>query len=57
MVNGDDNKDEGKNVLYLVNVDNLLMGLIDRVAIMDQDWHCACRVDVSKVLNTLKNTI
>ena len=39
---------------HLVNVDNLLMGLIDRVAVMDQDRHGAGRVDITKVLNTLK---
>ena len=33
------------------------MGLIDRVAIVDEDRHCAGRVDISQVLDTLKNTI
>ena len=32
---------------HLVNVNNLLMGLIDRVAIVDEDRHCARRVDIS----------
>ena len=31
----------------LVDVDNLLVGLIDRVAIVDQHRHCARRVDIS----------
>ena len=33
------------------------MGLIDRVAIVDEDRHCAGRVDISQVLDTLKYTI
>ena len=48
---GDDADKE--DVDHLVNVDNLLMGLIDRVAVMDQDRHGAGRVDITKVLNTL----
>ena len=49
---GDDADKE--DVDHLVNVDNLLMGLIDRVAVMDQDRHSAGRVDITKVLNTLE---
>ena len=44
-----------EDVDHLVNVDNLLMGLIDRVAVVDQDRHSAGRVDITKVLNTLDN--
>ena len=38
----------------LVNVENLLMGLVDRVPVVDQDRHGASRVDISQVLDTLK---
>ena len=30
------------------------MGLIDRVAIVDEDRHCARRVDISQVLDALQ---
>ena len=41
----------------LVNIGNLLMGLIDRVTIVDQNWHSACRVHVSQVLDTLTKNV
>ena len=41
----------------LVNIGNLLMGLIDRVTIVDQNWHSACRVHVSQVLDTLTKKV
>ena len=41
----------------LVNIGNLLMGLIDRVTIVDQNWHSASRVHVSQVLDTLKKNV
>ena len=46
-----------EDVDHLVNVDNLLMGLIDRVTIVDQNWHRACRVHVSQVLDTLTKNV
>ena len=41
----------------LVNIGNLLMGLIDRMTIVDQNWHSACRVHVSQVLDTLTKNV
>ena len=33
------------------------MGLIDRMTIVDQNWHRAGRVHVSQVLDTLKKNV
>ena len=41
----------------LVNVENLLMGLVDRVPVVDQDRHGASRVDIAQVLNALMRII
>ena len=41
----------------LVNIGNLLMGLIDRMTIVDQNWHRASRVHVSQVFDTLANNV
>ena len=41
----------------LVNIGNLLMGLIDRMTIVDQNWHRASRVHVTQVLNTLTKNV
>ena len=41
----------------LVNVENLLMGLVDRVPVVDQHRHGASRVDISQVLNALMRII
>ena len=50
-------KVEGDKLGNLVNIGNLLMGLIDRVTIVDQNWHSACRVHVSQVLDTLTKNV
>lgn len=41
----------------LINVENLLMGLVDRVPVVDQHRHGASRVDISQVLNALMRII
>ena len=41
----------------LVNIGNLLMGLIDRMTIVDQNWDRASRVHVSQVLDTLTKNV
>ena len=50
-------KVEGDKLGNLINIGNLLMGLIDRVTIVDQNWHSACRVHVSQVLDTLTKNV
>ena len=50
-------KVEGDKLGNLVNIGNLLMGLIDRMTIVDQNWHSACRVHVSQVLDTLTKNV
>ena len=37
-------------VNHLVDVDNLLMGLVDRMTVVYQNRHCAGRVHISQVL-------
>ena len=37
-------------VNHLVDVDNLLMGLVDRMTVVDQNRHCAGGVHISQIL-------
>ena len=50
-------KVEGDKLGNLVDICNLLMGLINRVTIVDQNWHRAGRVHVSQVLDTLTKNV
>ena len=50
-------KVEDDKLVNLVNIGNLLMGLIDRMTIVDQNWHCASRVHVSQVFDTLTKNV
>ena len=48
---------EDDKLVNLVNIGNLLMGLIDRMTIVDQNWHRACGVHGSQVLDTLTKNV
>ena len=48
---------ESVEVNHLVDIDNLLMGLIDRMTIVDQNRHRAGGVHISQVLQALEDIL